>query len=156
MAKQIFLTGSTGFLGSYLCHTLLQEGHRVVALARPSKTATSRERVVETLRHVPPSPEDIENWTVRSSMRGLLELYGKCYRDPIFRPIVERGNLQRPRVSLTPVAAAAVLSSNVFEDAMRQARQSLRVWGIPASERRPSLCPELTSRVQLHPEYGSS
>lgn len=61
MDKQIFLTGSTGFLGSHLCHALLQEGHRVVALARPSKTATSRERVVETLRHVPPSPENIES-----------------------------------------------------------------------------------------------
>lgn len=34
-AKQVFLTGATGFLGSSLAAELLRRGHRVLALARP-------------------------------------------------------------------------------------------------------------------------
>ncbi len=33
--KQVFITGGTGFIGAHLVRLLLQEGYRVVALARP-------------------------------------------------------------------------------------------------------------------------
>ena len=65
MVKQVFLTGATGFLGSHLCYALLREGHRVVALARPAKKESSRDRVVEVLGRVPPSPDGIESLTDR-------------------------------------------------------------------------------------------
>ena len=65
MVKQIFLTGATGFLGSHLCYALLREGHRVVALARPAKKESARDRVVDVLRHVPSSPDVIESLTDR-------------------------------------------------------------------------------------------
>ncbi|RSK31057.1 NmrA family NAD(P)-binding protein [Hymenobacter metallilatus] len=36
MAKHIVVTGATGNIGTVLVHTLLQQGHRVTAVARPS------------------------------------------------------------------------------------------------------------------------
>jgi thioester reductase-like protein len=50
--KHIFLTGATGFLGSHLTSRLIEDGHKVSALARGSKTASARERVHEVLREV--------------------------------------------------------------------------------------------------------
>src|ERR1051325_11134371 len=47
--KSVFLTGATGFLGSYLMARLLQEGHRVVVLARSSKNASAEQRIREIL-----------------------------------------------------------------------------------------------------------
>ncbi|HEX8425951.1 SDR family NAD(P)-dependent oxidoreductase [Hymenobacter sp.] len=37
MSKHIVVTGATGNIGSALVHTLLQQGHRVTAVARPSQ-----------------------------------------------------------------------------------------------------------------------
>jgi len=43
--RNIFLTGATGFIGSHLTARLLNDGHHVTALARPSKNVSARERV---------------------------------------------------------------------------------------------------------------
>src|SRR5438874_5923543 len=48
--KNIFLTGATGFLGSHLAARLLQEGHRVSAIARSSRDLSAKARVEDSLR----------------------------------------------------------------------------------------------------------
>ena len=47
--KTFLLTGATGYLGSYLAKILLKEGHRVYALARPSRNKSAQERVQEVV-----------------------------------------------------------------------------------------------------------
>ena len=48
--KTIFLTGATGFLGSYLALLFLKNGDKVIALARSAKDKTARERTIDLLR----------------------------------------------------------------------------------------------------------
>ena len=60
--KRIFLTGSTGFLGSHLMCRLLEDGHHVTALARGSKSSSARERVEEVLRDI--GTTNVENLDV--------------------------------------------------------------------------------------------
>lgn len=48
--KKIFLTGATGFIGSHLTSRLLQEGHDVTVMARHSKNASARDRVISILQ----------------------------------------------------------------------------------------------------------
>src|SRR5262245_15409073 len=50
--KKIFVTGTTGFLGSHLTCRLLQDGHHVSVLARGTRNVSPRSRVVETLQGV--------------------------------------------------------------------------------------------------------
>lgn len=52
MAKQmnIFLTGITGFLGSFLAKELIQKGYRVFGLARPKGEKSAKQRVMEAVR----------------------------------------------------------------------------------------------------------
>lgn len=45
-ARRIFLTGSTGFLGSHLAAELLGRGHTVTALARASSGESASDRVI--------------------------------------------------------------------------------------------------------------
>ncbi len=47
--SNIFLTGATGLLGSYLLKILLQNGHRVYCLARSKDNKSAKDRVVDTL-----------------------------------------------------------------------------------------------------------
>lgn len=47
--KSVFLTGSTGLVGSYLLKVLLQENYKVYALSRSNNTKSAKDRVFETL-----------------------------------------------------------------------------------------------------------
>ena len=52
MSKTIFLTGGTGFLGSYLGYQFLTEGHHVIFLARASKDQSAEERIREKISYL--------------------------------------------------------------------------------------------------------
>jgi thioester reductase-like protein len=58
--KTVFVTGTTGFLGSHLALRLLQDGYQVRALARGSKSTSPDERVVQTLRDVAGAAEELQ------------------------------------------------------------------------------------------------
>jgi long-chain acyl-CoA synthetase len=47
--RPIFLTGPTGLVGSYLLKVLLQESHKVCALARNKDNKNARDRVIDIL-----------------------------------------------------------------------------------------------------------
>lgn len=51
MSKTIFLTGGTGFLGSYLGYQFLVDGHHVIFLARASKNQSAKERIQEKISY---------------------------------------------------------------------------------------------------------
>ncbi|HLQ78604.1 MAG TPA: SDR family oxidoreductase, partial [Terriglobia bacterium] len=55
--KHAFVTGATGFVGSHLVCRLLSDGHRVSVLARGSKTAPARERILDVLSVVSESKD---------------------------------------------------------------------------------------------------
>jgi thioester reductase-like protein len=48
--KTVFITGVTGLVGSYLLKTLLQNNHKVYALARNKENKGAKDRVVEVLK----------------------------------------------------------------------------------------------------------
>lgn len=48
--RTIFITGATGLLGSYLLKILLQNGHKVFALARSNAGQSAKDRVIEKLK----------------------------------------------------------------------------------------------------------
>jgi nucleoside-diphosphate-sugar epimerase len=50
--KHVLVTGATGFVGSHLTNRLLQDGHHVTALARGSRTAPARDRILDVLQLV--------------------------------------------------------------------------------------------------------
>jgi len=54
-SKHALVTGATGFVGSHLAYRLLKDGAHVTALARGSKTASARDRVLDVLARVAPS-----------------------------------------------------------------------------------------------------
>ena len=48
--KTVFLTGATGFLGSYLLKEMIQKNNKIYVLARASKEKTATERIFSGLR----------------------------------------------------------------------------------------------------------
>lgn len=50
--KHVLVTGATGFVGSHLACRFLKDGHRVTALARGSRNASARDRILEVLSQV--------------------------------------------------------------------------------------------------------
>ncbi len=50
--KNIFLTGITGFLGSFLAKDLISHGYKVYGLARPGKGINAQDRVKDSLKFV--------------------------------------------------------------------------------------------------------
>jgi len=50
--KVIFLTGGTGFVGSYMAHRLLKEGYEIKFLARSSKGQSAEKRIKKSLRFI--------------------------------------------------------------------------------------------------------
>ena len=48
--RTIFLTGATGLVGSYLLKIVLENGHKVYALARSNGEKSARDRVIEKLK----------------------------------------------------------------------------------------------------------
>lgn len=51
MTPYVFLTGSTGLLGRYLIHDLLEKGHRLALLVRSSKNESARDRIEAILQY---------------------------------------------------------------------------------------------------------
>lgn len=45
------LTGATGLLGAYLLRDLLQAGHEVTVLVRPTRMRSAEDRVAMLLKH---------------------------------------------------------------------------------------------------------
>ena len=54
--RNVLVTGATGFVGSHLAYRFLREGSRVTVLARGSRTARARDRVLDVLARVAPRP----------------------------------------------------------------------------------------------------
>jgi thioester reductase-like protein len=59
MPRRDLVTGVTGFVGSHLAYRLLKDGHHVTALARGSRNASARDRVIEVLGDVAGSTESL-------------------------------------------------------------------------------------------------
>lgn len=53
--KQVFVTGSTGLVGSNLIYELIRKGYKVFALARAKKGETPEKRIAEALRIINPN-----------------------------------------------------------------------------------------------------
>ncbi|MEZ4591754.1 MAG: SDR family oxidoreductase [Chloroflexota bacterium] len=62
MAKTIFLTGATGYVGCHLAHRFLADGHTVLALVRPKNNQSIQARIETAVTEVGPlSPENLAN-----------------------------------------------------------------------------------------------
>jgi nucleoside-diphosphate-sugar epimerase len=59
--RTIFLTGGTGFLGSYLARELLEQGNRLVFLARSKGNASASQRVDKLLTFLDQQIKDFKN-----------------------------------------------------------------------------------------------
>lgn len=57
MAKTIFLTGATGYVGCHLAHQFLADGHIVLALVRPKGKQSVQRRIETAVREVGPLPK---------------------------------------------------------------------------------------------------
>lgn len=58
MAKTIFLTGATGYVGCHLAHLFLSEGHTVLALVRQKEGISTQERIETAVSKVGSLPAE--------------------------------------------------------------------------------------------------
>ena len=62
MAKTIFITGATGYVGCHLAHRFLADGHTVLALVRPKNKQSIQARIETAVTEVGPlAPETLAN-----------------------------------------------------------------------------------------------
>ncbi|VAW31891.1 hypothetical protein MNBD_CHLOROFLEXI01-4596 [hydrothermal vent metagenome] len=59
MAKTIFLTGATGYVGCHLAHRFLSEGHTVLALVRQKESVSIQQRIETAVTEVGPLSADL-------------------------------------------------------------------------------------------------
>lgn len=118
MAKTIFLTGATGYVGCHLAHRFLAEGHTVLALVRHKGGQSVQQRIATAVREVGPlSDETMVNLlaipgTVEDSAQELSAALRAQFSDPIDevwhsaaifnfkereRPLVEATNIEGTR-----------------------------------------------------------
>ena len=89
MAKTIFLTGATGYVGCHLAHRFLQEGHTVLALVRQKGGQPIQQRIETAVLEVGPlSPQAIDNLvaipgTVEDSAEELRQAVKELFNQPI-------------------------------------------------------------------------
>jgi len=118
MAKTIFLTGATGYVGCHLAHRFLAEGHKVLALVRQKGGQSVQQRIATAVREVGPlSNQAMANLlaipgTVEDSAQELNEALRAQFSGPIDevwhsaaifnfkereRPLVEATNIEGTR-----------------------------------------------------------
>jgi thioester reductase-like protein len=89
--NKALLTGSNGFLGSYLLGILLKEGYTVYAIARSAKGVSARERVIKA----------VEFWDKSVQAAGLTRL-----------KVIE-GDIALPGLGITDTAKAAEIAAGI-------------------------------------------
>ncbi len=77
--KNIFLTGITGFLGSFLAVELLKKGHKIYALARGKGNKSAKERVYDALKFAFYEDE----WDVESVSKNVEVIQGDIVQDDL-------------------------------------------------------------------------
>ena len=89
MAKTIFLTGATGYVGCHLAHRFLAEGHTVLALVRQKGEQSVQQRIETAVLEVGPLPNQaMANLlaipgTVEDSAQELSAALRARFSDPI-------------------------------------------------------------------------
>ena len=82
--KTVFVTGPTGFVGSFMLHEFLRRGIAVYCLVRASSLNQARERVIKTLKHYSlwkPEYEPLLNSVVGDLSQPLLGLCEVAFDD---------------------------------------------------------------------------
>jgi len=118
MAKTIFLTGATGYVGCHLAHRFLAEGHTVLALVRQKEGQSVQQRIATAVLEVGPlADEAMANLlaipgTVEDSAQELRAALRAAFSDPVDevwhsaaifnfkereRPLVEATNIEGTR-----------------------------------------------------------
>ncbi|MBN1462100.1 MAG: SDR family oxidoreductase [Paludibacteraceae bacterium] len=97
MRKTIFLTGSTGLLGSYLLNQLLYNDIgtdvEIVALCRGKTQKIAQKRVFDTLRKIPSTKSAHKASSVLTVVRGDITKKKLGLSEKVYNNLIERVNL---------------------------------------------------------------